>query len=58
MAGAGSEIRGELRDLELDIYKDASESFNHIINQYRTLYNKVGNDSAEDSGCTSTEVAW
>ena len=34
---AGSEIRGELRDLELDIYKDASESFNHIINQYRTL---------------------
>ena len=44
---AGSEIRGELRDLELDIYKDASESFNHIINQYRTLYNKVGNDSAK-----------
>ena len=44
---AGSEIRGDLRDLELDIYKDASESFNHIINQYRTLYNKVGNDSAK-----------
>ena len=44
---AGSEIRGELRDLELDIYKDVSESFNHIINQYRTLYNKVGNDSAK-----------
>ena len=33
--------------MELDIYKDASESFNHIINQYRTLYNKVGNDSAK-----------
>lgn len=44
---AGNEVRGELRDLELDIYKDASESFNHIINQYRTLYNKVGNDSAK-----------
>lgn len=44
---AGDEIRGELQDLELDIYKDSKDSFDHIIGQYRTLYNKVGNDSTK-----------
>ena len=44
---SGDEIRGELQDLELDIYKDSKDSFDHIIGQYRTLYNKVGGDSTK-----------
>ena len=44
---AGKEIRGELKDLELDIYKGTDSSFDHVISQYRTLYNKVGEDSTK-----------
>lgn len=43
----GNEIRGELQDLELDVYKDAKSSFDNIVNQYHTLYNKEGMDSAK-----------
>lgn len=43
----GNEVRGDIRDLELDIYKNSDDSFNKVINQYRTLYNKVGGDSSQ-----------
>lgn len=39
----GHEIRGELQDLELDIYKDSKSTANKIMEYFKQLYNKVDN---------------
>ena len=44
---AGSEIRGELHDLELDIYRDGHESFNHVMAQFKRLYENAGHDCSD-----------
>lgn len=38
----GKEVRGELKDLELDIYFTGKDSQNHLLTQFRTLYNSLG----------------
>ena len=40
----GNEVRGELKDLELDIYRDGKESFDHIISHFKSLYENNGHD--------------
>lgn len=42
----GTETRGELKDLDLDIYDSSIDSQEHIINQFNKVYNALG--SAED----------
>lgn len=44
---AGNEIRGELHDLELDIYRDSRESFDHVMAQFKRLYENSGHDCSD-----------
>ena len=39
----GHEIRGELQDLELDIYKDSKNTANKIMEYFKQLYSKIDN---------------
>lgn len=38
----GQEIRGELKDLELDVYRHCDESYNHLISQFNKAYKELG----------------
>lgn len=37
----GTEIRGELQDLELDIYTDKNETYDRVIEHFKRLYQQV-----------------
>lgn len=43
----GTEIRGELHDLEMDIYRSGNESFDHIMQHFNTLYETAGRDCSD-----------
>lgn len=40
----GNEIRGELQDLELDIYNDSILSQKHVISQFNKMFEQAEND--------------
>lgn len=44
---AGQEVRGELKDLELDIYRNAADSYSHIMAQFNRLYQNAGMDCSD-----------
>ena len=43
----GQEVRGELKDLELDVYRNAADSYNHIMAQFNRLYQNAGMDCSD-----------
>ena len=43
----GNDIRGELQDLELDIYRSGNASFDHIMQHFNSLYETTGHDCSD-----------